>query len=137
MFKRILIILIISVLIAFFYYCIMLGSAFSFRPPSTELELSNQEINWKNKIEQKYDCKFEFIGLDNAFMEDSIIYMTIFCNDNSNLIKLLDEDLNQITSQFSNSFLKISQDRPDQKYIQYTFENVFDIKNDTLKRHPL
>jgi hypothetical protein len=107
------------------------------KPPSTELELSNQEINWKNKIEQKYDCKFEFIGLDDAFMEDSIIYMRIYCNENSNLNKLLDEDLNQISSQFSKSFLKISQDRPDQKYIQYTFENVFDIKNDTLKRHPL
>lgn len=137
MFKKILITIIITVLLSIVIFYLNLASSFSYRPPSTELNLSPKEINWKNKIEQKYDCKFEFIGLDDAFMEDSIIYMRIHCNENSTLNKLLDEESDDISSQFSESFLKISQDRPDQKYIQYTFENVFDIKNDSLKRHPL
>ena len=106
MFKKILIILIITLLLSVVIFYINLASSFSYQPPSTELELSPKEINWKKRIEQKYDCKFEFIGLDNSFMEDSIIYMRIYCNENSTLNKLLDEELNHISLQFSKSFLK-------------------------------
>jgi|GEM_PF-4239697 len=115
----------VLILIFLIYYSIQLGKAFGWKPPSTELELSESESNWKYQVEKKYNCSFEFIGLDSDFMEDSVIYMNIHCAKNSPLQHKLCDSIELITKKLAQSFVKNSTNRNAQTCIQFTFNAVF------------
>jgi hypothetical protein len=112
-------------LIGLIIWTICLANAFGWKPPSTELELSQSEIKWKHQVQDKYDCTIDFIGLDNSFMEDSVIYMNIEVEDESPLQTLLIDSLENFTRRLSHSFSQRSTGRDDQKCIQYRFDNLF------------
>ena len=122
------------VIVGFIIWAVRLAEAFSWRPPSTELELSQSETEWKKQVQKKYDCTIYFIGLDDSFMEDSVIYMDFDVEPESPLQHSLInfESTERIIKDLSTSFLKKSKGREAQTCIQFKFNNLF--STDSTKR---
>ncbi len=125
------------VVIGFIIWIILLANAFGWKPPSTELELSQSEIEWKDQIQHKYKCKIDFIGLDDSFMEDSVIYMNFDVGNESPLQMLLIDSLENLTKKLSISFLEKSGGRDDQKCIQFRFDNLFFTDTTERLKYPI
>jgi hypothetical protein len=113
------------VLLAFIYWMIQLGNAFGWKPESTELKLSEKEIVWKSLVEKKYDCNFNFIGLNQNYMEDSVIYMDIIVYRNSPFQNQIIDSLSSFATKLSKSFFYKSERRKNQSCIRITFNNIF------------
>jgi hypothetical protein len=93
-------------------------------PPDVSLQLNLNERNWVDDFEKKNDCKFNYIGLDNGYTEDSIIYMNLYCNNDSKLGKKIIKDGELLTKEFGRSFLSCSDKNRSQIYIQFSYDNV-------------
>ena len=117
------------VLFGFIYWMIQLGIAFGWKPESTELKLSEREINWKTTIEKKYECKFNFIGLDKNYMEDSVIYMDLTIYKSSQFQNQNIDSLARFATKLSKSFLYKSERRKKQSCIRVTFNDIRLIQN--------
>lgn len=112
------------VLLAFIYWMIQLGNAFGWKPESTVLKLSEKEIVWKTFVEKKYDCNFNFIGLNQNYMEDSVIYMDIIVYRNSPFQNQNIDSLSSFVSKLSKSFFNKSERRKKQSCVRVTFNNI-------------
>ncbi len=127
------------VLIGFVIWAVKLAGSFSWRPPSTALELSQSEIDWKKQVQKKYDCTISFIGLDDSFMEDSVIYMNIDVEPESPLQRSLIhfESTEQVTQELAATFAKKSLGREDQKCIELRFRNLFFSDSEKRLKYPV
>ena len=114
----------IIIVFAFFYFAFSGTTWGGWTPPDTSLELNSQEVNWVNSFEKKYDCNFNFIGLDGSFMEDSIIYMRLYCKNQSKLSQKITTEGEMFTQEFCKSFLSSSNYKRPRKYIEITYENI-------------
>ena len=122
----------IIVIVSFFYIGLSKTTWGGWTPPSTELELDAGELAWKNKVELSYDCKIDFIGLDDAFMEDSIIYTNIDYKENSVLKKDMNDSIEGITNKIASSFVKSSKTKREQSYISIRYSYVHNYENDSV-----
>lgn len=101
-------------------------------PPSTALILDKKERAWVREIERHYQCKINYIGLDGAYMNDSIIYITIEYKEHSVLNRALNDEIEEITGYISSSFLDASSTKGKQKQIQITFDYIHNFNNDEI-----
>lgn len=94
-------------------------------PPNRELSLSKSELKWKKEFEEKHKCKITYIGLDDAFMEDTVIYMNVKCDTNSDLQLTLNDSFPLFTKNLATSFLGISKESRTQKCFQVSYGNIY------------
>ena len=83
--KKVMFILFLIVVVFFvFYFLAFRETTWGGWDPTSEaaLTLDSKELQWVDDFQKINDCKIDYIGLDNAFMEDSIIHVEIFCNKN-------------------------------------------------------
>lgn len=127
------ILLIGTISILIFFHVALSGTTWGgWTPPSTEFELTKKELDWKNKIEKNYDCKIDFIGLDSDFQEDSIIYINVIYKDNSNLRKILNLDIENVTKKLSTSFINSNKKKRHQSQILIKYIYNHNYNNDTI-----
>jgi hypothetical protein len=94
------------------------------RPEEPEFILSENEQHWEEATEEKYDILFTDIMLDPSFMEDSIIYMTIWVNDSSSLQRESCDSTSSITA-ISKSYMNAIRSERPQKFIELSLENLW------------
>ena len=134
--------------IKFFGILILLGLLFAFifiynafsgttwggwKPPDRSLELNSKEKIWVAQFEKKNDCTFNYIGLESGFMEDSIIYLYLYCKNKSKIGQKIHSDGEMFTQQLCKSFLSCSINKRPEKYITFSYHNL-KIKD---KRYPV
>lgn len=105
-------------------------------PPDTDLILTKSEVKWKNWVQKKYDCSFEFIGLERAFMNDNVIYIDLKLKDSSSLQSTLCDSLEWITRKLSISFLSASENKRKQNQIEFSFGHHLYETRDSLRKWP-
>lgn len=125
-------VIIIGALIWIIVWSYQLRRAFSWTPPSTELLLTQKETNWKKQVEKNYNCDISFIGLDDSFAEDSVIYMRINYGDHSILKKELNDEIENITTKISSSFVNSSKNKRKQSHILITYSYSHNHTNDVV-----
>ena len=111
-------------LLGFIFWMVQLGNAFSWKPESTELQLSERETNWKTLVEKKYDCKFNFIGLNQGFFEDTVVYIDLTVYKNSPFQNQNIDSLSIFATKLSKSFFYKSERRKKQSCIRVTFNDI-------------
>lgn len=121
-----------AVILAAYILLSNMGAMYGWKPPSTELELNDRESSWRKAVEENYQCKIEFIGLDNGFREDSILYITLEYKDNSKLHGDLNEEIESITQKIAASFIASSKIKRKQSYIQIAYSYIHNYSKDTL-----
>lgn len=112
------------VLLVFIVWYILLIDAFTWRPPSTELELTKEEIAWKSAVETSCNFKIDYIGSDDSFMEDSIIYANVKVSEESFIQKIPYDSLAGIAEMLSISFHQNSSSRKEKTCIQFRFHHL-------------
>jgi hypothetical protein len=93
-------------------------------PPDASLKLNKKEIKWVKNFENKYQSTFDYIGLDNGYMEDSIIYITLNCHNRSIFEnnKIIDKEI--FTKELCKKFLSNSDNSRTQKYIKFSYHHL-------------
>lgn len=113
----------ISVLI--FFYNAFSGTTWGgWTPPDVSLKLSDNEKIWVENIENKYKVYFDYIGLDNGYTEDSIIYISLNCNNKSMFKNNQITDTVEFTKELCEQFYGISEYQWDQNYIMFSYYNL-------------
>lgn len=115
------IVLLFAIIFVFTVLYIELGNTTwgGWKPPDASLVLNSKEHNWVTNTERKYNSKFNYIGLDDAFQEDSIIYMNINYTNSSYFATLDSLSIQSLTKQLCQSFLDCNNKRI-QKYIKFS-----------------
>ena len=116
--------IVLFVLVAYYYYMFSKTSWGGWRPPSAALKLTHLEEKWLEKNNAYYNCEIEYIGLDDSYREDSVIYINILYSNTNNslLFRKLNSNIESITKSISESFLTSSLNKRKQKYIYITYE---------------
>ena len=136
-FKILLLIILVGLIytIIYFYFAFKNTTWGGWKPPSTELQLNQRELTWKKQVRDNYDCEVDFIGLDNGYTEDSIIYINIIYRDNLKLQKILYDSIESFTSKLSNSFIVNTKRK--KKYLKFTYDHIHNFNLDTvIKKFP-
>jgi hypothetical protein len=127
--------IIILIIVGFFSILIFFYAAFSgttwggWTPPDVSLKLNDNESKWVENIENKYEVIFDYIGLDNGYTEDSIIYITLNCNNKSTLDKNKITNKEKFVKELCKQFFHISENKRTQNYIKFSFDNL-KVKNE-------
>lgn len=121
---KIIVLICISVFFVFYFFAFRETTWGGWSPDSVALKLDSKEQKWVDDFEKINDCKVSYIGLDDAFMEDSIIHVDIFCNKNSSLTQTLVKQGAEFVKSECNSFLFSSSNKRAQRYIQFSFHDV-------------
>jgi hypothetical protein len=61
----------LGVLIWLIVWSYLMAQSFGWTPPDVSLKLNYKEMKWVKKVENKYGCTFDYIGLDDGVTEDS------------------------------------------------------------------
>lgn len=92
-------------------------------PEEPEFSLSFKEKEWKMEIQNKYNVQFMNIGLDESYMQDSILYMNIWVQDDSPLQQQLIKSTKPVL-EISKSYMKIISSERTQTFIELTLDNL-------------
>lgn len=125
--KKVMFILFLIVVVFFvFYFLAFRETTWGGWDPTSEaaLTLDSKELQWVDDFQKINDCKIDYIGLDNAFMEDSIIHVDIFCNKNASLSQKILNQGDVLVKEQCKSFLLNSTTKRTQRYIQFSFHDV-------------
>ena len=125
--KKILLITIFTGIVSFilfFYFGIKDTTMGGWAPPDTSLKLNNHENNWVVTIEKKYQGTFDYIGLDNQFTEDSIIYIILNCHNKDIFEKNHIVDKEKFTKELCENFFSNSDFRRPQDYIYFSYTYI-------------
>jgi hypothetical protein len=108
----------------FFYFAFIDTTWGGWTLPDASLKLNKKEMKWVKNFENKYQSTFEYIGLDNGYMEDSIIYITLNCHSRSILEnnKIIYKEI--FTKELCKKFLSNSDKSRTQKYIKFSYHNL-------------
>ena len=60
--------------------------------------------SWKAEFENKYNCKVDYLGLDDGYEEDTIIYLNLKFKQTSLIQEKLIENWREISEEIANSF---------------------------------
>lgn len=74
-----------------------------------------------SKFWKRNDCHFDYIGLDNGYTEDSIIYMNLYLTKKSKLEENISKDREIFTKEICKSFLNSSTKVRPQNYVKFTY----------------
>lgn len=113
----------LALLVLLIWY-ILLVKAFTWKPPSTEFELTKKESIWKSNAELKYDFSIDFIGSDDSFMEDSVVYVNAKVSEESALQTISVDSFELIAKELSRSFQEKSTGRKEKTCIQFRFHHL-------------
>lgn len=111
----------IIVVFAFFYFAFSSTTWGGWTPPDASLELNSEENIWVQNFEKRNKCHFDYIGLDNGYTEDSIIYMNLYLTKKSNLEENISKDGEIFTKEVCQSFLNSSTKARTQNYVKLTY----------------
>ena len=59
---------------------------------------------WKSEFENKYNCKIDYLGLNDQYEEDSIIYLNLIYDTNSIINEKLTENWRETSKEIGKSF---------------------------------
>lgn len=121
---KIIVLICMLIVLAFYFLAFRETTWGGWSTDSVALKLDSQEQKWLVNFEKINDCKVSYIGLDDAFMEDLIIHVDIFCNKNSSLSQKLVKQGFLFVKAECNSFLFSSSNKRAQRYIQFSFHDV-------------
>lgn len=131
--KIIIISIIILLFSVFLYFFISLsGTTWGGWVPDASIELNQKESKWVENIQKQYSCKIDYIGLDNNFAEDTVLYIHILFDDNSRLNDLLITKMEPLTDFLSQSFLKKSTNRKKLRRIKFIYVHKHNYNNDIV-----
>lgn len=121
---KIILLICISVFFVFYFFAFREITWGGWSPDSVALKLDSKEQKWVDDFQKINDCKIDYIGLDNAFMEDSIIYLVLFCNKNSSLSQKILNQGDVLVKEQCKSFLLSSTTKRPQRYIEFSYQYV-------------
>ena len=122
--NRVLVVIGLIVVFLFYFLIVKKTTWGGWVPDDRALVLNSNEKKWVSDFEEKNKCKFNYIGLDKSYMEDSIIYMNLYLNKNSIIEQKILEEGNLLTTEICKSFLARSNNQKKQNCIQIIFENL-------------
>lgn len=93
-------------------------------PESASLTLDSKEQRWVDNFEKENICKITYIGLDDTFMEDSIIYVNLSCNTNSKLGQKIANEGIKVLKEHCKTFSSSSIKTRSQRYIQFSYQDI-------------
>lgn len=122
--NRVLLFLGLIVVLLFYFFIMKKTTWGGWVPEDRSLFLNSNEKKWISDFEKENNCKFNYIGLDKSYMEDSIIYMNLYLNKNSIIEQKILEEGNLLITKICKSFLARSKNQKKQNCIQIIFENL-------------
>ena len=122
--NRVLLFLGLIVVLLFYFFIMKKTTWGGWVPEDRSLVLNSNEKKWISDFEKENNCKFNYIGLDKSYMEDSIIYMNLYLNKNSIIEQKILEEGNLLITKICKSFLARSKNQKKQNCIQIIFENL-------------
>lgn len=122
--NRVLLFLGLIVVLLFYFFIIKKTTWGGWVPEDRSLVLNSNEKKWISDFEKENNCKFNYIGLDKSYMEDSIIYMNLYLNKNSIIEQKILEEGYLLITKICKSFLARSKNQKKKNCIQIIFENL-------------
>lgn len=114
----------ILIVLAFVYFGFSGTTWGGWTPQDASLELNSNEEKWVVDFEKTNDCDFKYIGLDDSYNEDTVIYMNLYCKNNSDIGQKIIKEGEIITREYCKSFLACTNNLRPQKYIQFSYKNI-------------
>lgn len=132
--KQIILITILSIIFVipiiwflFFVYQVLEFNANGPEPP----QITELEQKWKKLIEKKHHIKIKYLGRDTDYRQDSVLYININYKNSPSLKKIVQDDIESITSNLSKSYLKNTSKDPNLKYILVYYSDFTDTEIET------
>lgn len=122
--NRVLLFLGLIVVLLFYFFIMKKTTWGGWVPEDRSLVLNSNEKKWISDFAKENNCKFNYIGLDKSYMEDSIIYMNLYLNKNSIIEQKFLEESNLLITEICKFFLARSKNQKKQNCIQIIFENL-------------
>lgn len=119
------ILILLITLIISWYIGISKTSWGGWTPPDASLKLNPKEQKWKEKIEKTFNCVITYIGLDDSYREDSIIYLTITYRENSILKTKLNTQIKDIGASIAKTFHQIKKRKQQYFSICFTYKHNY------------
>jgi hypothetical protein len=98
-------------------------------PPDTSLKLNAGELKWVEKFQNDSGGTIDFIGLNDDFTEDSIIYIDLNCHHQAIFENMNIKDKFAFTKAQCKAYYFDTDNRRTQNYIQFSYLHLKE-KND-------
>lgn len=89
---------------SFFFTLVSCINQFGMTGPEKPVLSDKLTTSWKAEFENKYNCKVDYLGLDDGYEEDTIIYLNIKFKKTSLIHEKLVENWREISEEIANSF---------------------------------
>jgi hypothetical protein len=100
---------------SFFFILVSCINQFGMTGPEKPVLSDKLTTIWKDEFENQYNCKIDYLGLDDEYQEDTIIYLNLKFKKNSLINEKLIENWREISEEIANSFYQ----KTNNKKIQY------------------